>query len=39
LKYLGIPGMTVDEFWEDGDKDHNKFEYENRLLQNKSMQN
>jgi hypothetical protein len=27
LKDLGIPGMTVEEFWEDGDKDHNEFEY------------
>jgi hypothetical protein len=27
LKDLGIPGMTVEEFWEDGDKDYNKFKY------------
>jgi hypothetical protein len=27
LKELGIPRMTVEEFWEDGDKDHNEFEY------------
>jgi hypothetical protein len=39
LKYLSIPGTTVEEFWEDGDKDHNEFEYESRLLQIKSMQN
>jgi hypothetical protein len=29
---LGIPGMTVEEFWEDSDKDYNEFEYENHLL-------
>jgi hypothetical protein len=27
LKELGIPRMIVEEFWEDGDKDHNEFEY------------
>jgi hypothetical protein len=27
LKDLGIPGMTIDEFWEDGDKDYIEFEY------------
>jgi hypothetical protein len=27
LKDLGIPGMTVEEFWKDDDKDHNEFEY------------
>jgi hypothetical protein len=27
LKDLGVPGMTVEEFWEDGDKDYNEFEY------------
>jgi hypothetical protein len=26
LKDLGVPGMIVEEFWEDGDKDYNKFE-------------
>jgi hypothetical protein len=26
LKDIGIPGMTI-EFWEDGDKDYNEFEY------------
>jgi hypothetical protein len=26
LKNLCIPGMTVEEFWEDGDKDYNEFE-------------
>jgi hypothetical protein len=25
LKDLGIPGMTIEEFWEDGDKDYNEF--------------
>jgi hypothetical protein len=48
LKDLGIPGMTVEEFWKDGDKDHNEFEYgkiimnlsmESRLLQNKPIKN
>jgi hypothetical protein len=32
LKDLGIPGMTVEEFWEDCDKDHNKFEYGKPLV-------
>jgi hypothetical protein len=27
FKDLGISGMTVEEFWEDGDKDYNEFEY------------
>jgi hypothetical protein len=27
LKDLSIPGMTVEEFWEDGDKYYNEFEY------------
>jgi hypothetical protein len=27
LKDLGILGMTIEEFWEDGDKDYNEFEY------------
>jgi hypothetical protein len=27
LKDLGIPGMTVEEFWEDDDKVHNEFAY------------
>jgi hypothetical protein len=27
LKDLGIPGMTTEEFWKDGDKDYNEFEY------------
>jgi hypothetical protein len=26
LKDLGIPGTTVEEFWEDGDKDYIEFE-------------
>jgi hypothetical protein len=32
LKGLGIPGMTVEEFWEDGDKDRNEFEYGKPLV-------
>jgi hypothetical protein len=32
LKDLGIPGMTVEEFWEDGDKYYNEFEYEKSLV-------
>jgi hypothetical protein len=24
--------MTIEEFWEDGDKDYNEFEYEKRLV-------
>jgi hypothetical protein len=32
LKDLGIPGMTIEEFWEDGDKDHNEFEYGKPLI-------
>jgi hypothetical protein len=32
LKDLGIPGMTVEEFWEDGDKYHNEFEYGKPLV-------
>jgi hypothetical protein len=32
LKDLGIPNMTVEEFWEDGDKDHNEFEYGKLLV-------
>jgi hypothetical protein len=32
LKDLGIPSMTIDEFWEDGDKDRNEFEYVNPLV-------
>jgi hypothetical protein len=27
LKDLGIPGMTVEEFWEDDGKVHNEFAY------------
>jgi hypothetical protein len=27
LRDLGILGMTIEEFWKDGDKDHNEFEY------------
>jgi hypothetical protein len=32
FKDLGIPGMTVEEFWEDGDKDYNEFEYEKSIV-------
>jgi hypothetical protein len=32
LKDLGIPGVTVEEFWEDGDKNHNEFEYGKLLV-------
>jgi hypothetical protein len=32
LKDLGIPGMTVEEFWEDGNKYHNEFEYGKPLV-------
>jgi hypothetical protein len=32
LKDLGIPGKTVEEFWEDSDKDHNEFEYGKSLV-------
>jgi hypothetical protein len=32
LKDLGIPGMTVEEFWKDGDKDYNEFEYGKLLV-------
>jgi hypothetical protein len=27
LKDIGIPDMTVEEFWKGGDKDYNEFEY------------
>jgi hypothetical protein len=32
LKDIGIHGMTVEEFWEDGDKHYNKFEYVKPLV-------
>jgi hypothetical protein len=32
LKDLGVPCMTVEESWEDGDKDYTLFEYENLLV-------
>jgi hypothetical protein len=32
LKDLGIPGMTLEEFWEDGDKHYNEFVYRNLLV-------
>jgi hypothetical protein len=32
LKDLGIPDMTIEEFWEDGDKDHNELVYGKPLV-------
>jgi hypothetical protein len=32
LNDLGIPGMAIEEFLKDGDKDYNEFEYENPLV-------
>jgi hypothetical protein len=32
LKDLCIFGMTIEEFWEDDDKDHNEFEYGKSLV-------
>ncbi|WP_428740064.1 hypothetical protein [Sulfurimonas sp.] len=32
FKDIGIPGMTIEEFSEDGDKDYNEFEYGNPLV-------
>jgi hypothetical protein len=32
LKDLGVPGMTVEEFWEDSDKDYKEFEYGKPLI-------
>jgi hypothetical protein len=32
LKDLSISGMTVEEFWEDVDKDYTEFEYEKLLV-------
>jgi hypothetical protein len=32
LKDLGVSCMTIEEFWEDGDKDYNKFELEKLLV-------
>jgi hypothetical protein len=32
LKDLGIPGMTVEDFSEDNDKDYNEFEYGKQLV-------
>jgi hypothetical protein len=32
LKDLGIPGMTIEEFWKYGDKDYNEFEYGKSLI-------
>jgi hypothetical protein len=32
LKDLGIPSMSIEEFWEDSDKDYNEFEYGKLLV-------
>jgi hypothetical protein len=32
LKDLGIPGMTIEKFWKDGNKDYNEFKYEKPLV-------
>jgi hypothetical protein len=32
LEDLALEGMTVEEFWQHGDKDYRKFEYENPLV-------
>jgi hypothetical protein len=32
LKELGVPGRTIEEFWEDGDKYYNEFEYGKPLV-------
>jgi hypothetical protein len=32
LKYLGVSGVTVEEFWKDGDKDYKEFEYRKLLI-------
>jgi hypothetical protein len=32
LKDLGVQGMTVEEFWEDADKDYKEFEYGKSLV-------
>jgi hypothetical protein len=32
LKDLGIPGMTIEEFWEEDDKYYNEFEYRKSLV-------
>jgi hypothetical protein len=32
LKDLGVLGMTVEKFWEDGDRDYNLFEYGKPLV-------
>jgi hypothetical protein len=36
LKDLGILNMTVEEFWEDGDKDYNEFSYGKPLVTKQS---
>jgi hypothetical protein len=32
LEDLGVPGMTIKEFWQCGDKDYMKFEYRKLLV-------
>jgi hypothetical protein len=32
LKNLGVIGMTIEEFWKDGDKDYTLFEYGKPLV-------
>jgi hypothetical protein len=32
LKDVGVSGRNVEEFWEEGDKDYNEFEYEKLLV-------
>jgi hypothetical protein len=32
LKDLGVPSRTIEEFWEDGDKYYNEFEYGKPLV-------
>jgi hypothetical protein len=32
LRELGIPDMTVEEFWKDADKDYNEFEYRKPIV-------
>jgi hypothetical protein len=36
LQDLGVPGLTVKEFWQHGNKNYTNLS-ENRLFQNKSM--
>jgi hypothetical protein len=39
LKDLGVLCRTVDEFWEDGDKDYNEFEYRKPLVTKQTHKN